>query len=200
MISLTSPVETRAHDWPAGAKLAALCLTTTALFMVNPLPLHVAALAMTLLIYALPGRAFLMAGAKALRVVAPFVVLVLLWHVYTGDLATGLRVTLRMTTVVALANLVTMTTPLEGFSDVIRWLSTPLRRLGLRTALLDLAIPLVIRFTPILAQKSALLQQSWRARSRRRPGWRLLLPLALLALDDADHVALALRARSAPMD
>jgi len=33
------------------------------------------------------------------------------------------------------------------------------------------------------------------ARSRRRPGWQLVLPLSLAALDDADHVAEALRAR-----
>ncbi len=32
MISLTSPVRTRAHDWPAGAKLAGLCLATLGLF------------------------------------------------------------------------------------------------------------------------------------------------------------------------
>ena len=35
MISLTSPVETRAHGWPAGAKLGALCLATLLLFGVG---------------------------------------------------------------------------------------------------------------------------------------------------------------------
>jgi biotin transport system permease protein len=34
-----------------------------------------------------------------------------------------------------------------------------------------------------------------RARSPRRPGWRLVVPAALAALDDADHAAEALRAR-----
>lgn len=200
MISLTSPVRTTAHGWPAGAKLAALCLATTSLFMLQPPALHLAAFAATLLVYALPGRAFFTAGMRALRILIPFVVLVFLWHLYTGDMVAGMRVILRMTTVVAMANLVTMTTSLESLSDVVRWLSTPLRRLGLRTEALDLAIPLVVRFTPVITRKSELLRQSWRARSRRRPGWRLLFPLALQALDDADHVALALRARSAPMD
>ena len=40
-----------------------------------------------------------------------------------------------------------------------------------------------------------ILRESWRARSPRRPGWRILLPATLAALDDADHVAEALRAR-----
>lgn len=198
MISLTSPVRTRAQDWPAGAKLAALCVVSTVLFAVQDLALHVAALAGVVLLYALPGRLFLCAGLRTLRALLPFVVLALLWHLYTGDLASGLRVVMRMVTLVALANLVTMTTRLEALMAVIRWLAAPLRHLGVRTAALEIAIALVIRFTPVLAQKSALLGQSWRARSRRRPGWRLLLPLALLALDDADHLAEALRARSAP--
>ncbi len=32
MISLTSPVRTRAHSWPAGGKLLALCVASIALF------------------------------------------------------------------------------------------------------------------------------------------------------------------------
>ena len=37
MISLTSPVETRAHGWPAGIKLAALCVSTVLLFLSDDL-------------------------------------------------------------------------------------------------------------------------------------------------------------------
>ena len=39
------------------------------------------------------------------------------------------------------------------------------------------------------------LSLAWRARSRRRAGWRVIVPFMVLALDDADHVAEALRAR-----
>jgi biotin transport system permease protein len=70
-----------------------------------------------------------------------------------------------------------------------------LRRLGLPTQILETAIPLVIRFSPVLIAKAGQLVEAWRARSRRRPGWQLVLPLSLAALDDADHVAEALRAR-----
>ena len=53
----------------------------------------------------------------------------------------------------------------------------------------------MIRFTPVLAQKGQLLAQSWRARSTKRVGWRMIIPFAVLAIDDAEHVAEALRAR-----
>ena len=195
MISLTSPVETRAHRWPAGVKLAGLCAASTGLFLVQGIAAHVVALAVVLALYAAPGRAFLLAGLRSLRVVLPFVAILLLWHALTGDLWQGVRITLRMVTLVALANLVTMVTPLEDLVALIRRLTAPLRRLGVPTAGLELGIPLVIRFTPVLVGRAETLAEAWRARSRSRPGWHLILPLTLQALDDADHVGEALRAR-----
>lgn len=195
MISLTSPVETRAHRWPAGLKLGLLCLASTGLLLTADPVLHGAVLLAALALYAAPGRVFLRTGLGRLRIVLPFVAIVLAWHAVTGELRAGIVIALRMTTLVALANLVTMTTPLGDMTDLIRWLLTPLRRIGLPTHLLELAIPLVIRFTPVLIGRADMLADAWRARSRRRPGWRLILPLMLQALDDADRVGDALRAR-----
>lgn len=199
MISLISPVRTRAHGWPAGAKLAALCVVSTALFLTGNPWVHAGALALVLVGYALPGREFLRAGLRGLRLLLPFVVIVLLWHLVTRDLATGVVICLRMATVVALANLVTMTTRLDQMIEVLRSLTAPLRRIGLPVHLLDTAIPLMIRFTPVLVTRAQALALAWRARAIRRPGWRLILPLTLQALDDADHVAEALRARGGPL-
>jgi len=195
MISLTSPVETRAHGWPAGAKLAALCIATMGLFSLTHPALQAAALALTLLLYALPGGRFFKVGLSRLRVLLPFVVLIMVWHILTNDVMAGATITLRMMTAVALANLVTMTTKLAQMVAVVTWLTTPLRRLGIQTRAIELGIALVIRFTPVLAQKGQLLAQSWRARSTKRVGWRMIIPFAVLAIDDAEHVAEALRAR-----
>ena len=200
MISLTSPVETRAHRWPAGLKLGALCLVSTGLFLIGGIGAHLLALVGVLALYAAPGRAFLRAGLRGLRVLLPFVAILLVWHAVTGDLRQGLLITLRMVTLVALANLVTMVTPLEDLVALIRRLTAPLRRLGVPTAGLELGIPLVIRFTPVLVGRAETLAEAWRARSRSRPGWHLILPLTLQALDDADHVGEALRARGGPLN
>lgn len=199
MISLTSPVETRAHRWPAGLKLGALCLASTGLFLTESPALLAGALLATLALYAAPGRLFLGAGLRGLRVVLPFVVILLIWHAATADLRAGVLITLRMVTLIALANLVTMTTALEDLVDLVHGLTAPLRRLGVPTYPLETAIPLVIRFTPVLVGRAETLAMAWRARSRRRPGWRLILPLTLGALDDADHVGESLRARGGPI-
>ncbi len=195
MISLTSPVETRAHGWPAGAKLAALCLATMALFAMDSVAGHAAAFAGMLALYVAPGAVFFHNGMARLQVLWPFLAIIALWHVVTATPATGAVIALRLVTAVGLATLVTMTTRLSDMIAVVSWLVGPLRRFGVNTRALELGIALVIRFTPMLAGKGRQLARAWRARSPRRPGWRIVTPFALCAIDDAEHVAEALKAR-----
>ena len=60
---------------------------------------------------------------------------------------------------------------------------------------LAMAIALTIRFIPVMLDRTVQISESWRARSRRGPGWRILTPVTMAALDDADRMAEALRAR-----
>ncbi len=195
MISLTSPVETPAHRWPAGVKLGLLCLATIVLFAVQALSWQMGFLGGTLVLYAVPGQVFFRAGLRRLSVLWPFVAVIIIWHFIMSDLAGGLVIVMRMLTAVALANLVTMTTRLSDMMGVVRWLTAPLRIFGIKTDRIGLAIALVVRFTPVLATKGQMLAMAWRARAVRRVGWRIITPFAVLAIDDAEHVAEALRAR-----
>jgi biotin transport system permease protein len=195
MISLTSPVRTRAHGWPAGAKLLALCVASVVLFAMPYLVFQLAVAMAVLLLYALPGAVFLRYGLRRIWPLWPFVMLLLVWHIFTGVPQEGAVIALRMVTAVALANLVTMTTTLEAMMAVVNRLLRPFARLGVNLRAIELAAAMVIRFTPVLADKGAALALAWRARSRRRAGWRVIVPFLVLALDDADHVAEALRAR-----
>ncbi|WP_375753845.1 energy-coupling factor transporter transmembrane component T family protein [Vibrio sp. HN007] len=195
MISLTSPIETRAHHWKAGYKLAGLCFTTLGLFFIENLLFHSLFLIAVLSLYALPGKTFLKNGLLHLKVLWPFILIVAIWHLWTSEIALGATIIIRLISAVALANLVTMTTRLSDMIDVVRFLATPFQRLGLNTKALELSIALVIRMTPVLISKGQNLSWAWRARSNRRSGWRVILPFTVLALDDADHVAEALRAR-----
>jgi biotin transport system permease protein len=195
MISLTSPVRTQAHGWPAGAKLGALCAGSVVLFAITDVRIMLTVVAAVLLLYALPGHIFLRHGVRRLWPLWPFVVVVLLWHLAVGAAQEGAVIVLRMIAAVALANLVTTTTTLEAMMGVVRALLRPFVRFGVNLRAMELAAAMVIRFTPVLAHKGAALSLAWRARSRRRAGWRVVVPLLVLALDDADHVAEALRAR-----
>lgn len=195
MISLTSPVETWAHRVPAGAKLLALSALTAGLFAIDRPAAMAAALLAALGLYLTGGPLFLRQGLRHLRPLWPFLLLIALWHGFTGQAQAGAIIALRLLAALALANFVTMTTRLTDMIGVLTWLLAPLRRIGLPTRTIELAIAMVLRFTPMLVENGTRLAMSWRARSARRPNWRLVMPMAALALDDADHVADALRAR-----
>ena len=195
MLTLTSPVETPLHRLPAGLKLAALCAVTVLLFRTgDPATLAAIAAAVATTHLAL-GRPIAAQGLRQLRPLWPFLLLLALWHGWTGEVAQGAAIALRLITAVACANLVTMTTRLTDLLATLDRLAAPFARLGLPTRRLTLAIALTIRFIPVLSDRIDALRAAWSARSPRRPGWRILIPAALAALDEADHVAEALRAR-----
>ena len=195
MISLTSPIETRAHHLSAGFKLGVLCLTTCGLFFIHNLWFHSLFLLGVMTLYVWLGKNFFMAGWRHLKVLWLFVVVVAIWHVWMHTWVLGATILIRLVATVALANWVTMTTRLSDMIDVVCFLVQPLARLGWNTRALELSIALVIRMTPVLVLKGQGLAFAWRARSTKRLGWRVILPFTVLALDDADYVAEALRAR-----
>lgn len=191
MLSLTSPIQTPLHRLPAGAKLAALALATIALFQ---LPLAPTALALA----ALAATAFALrlgpAWTRLLALLWPLALVLLTWHTLTGTPWDGALATTRMLAAVGAANLVTMTTPLSEMQATFLRLARPLSPL-IPPQRLALAFALVLRFIPVMLQRWDALALAFRARSARRPGWRLIAPAALAALDDAERVAEALRAR-----
>ena len=194
MLTLTHPRKTIAHRWSAGIKLLALAVFSLIVFRLNLAGLGLAALVLVAAYLAL-GRDLARAGLRVLRPLWPFVLVLGLWHGISGSWAEGASLITRMVLAVAAANLVTLTTPLSEMIAVIERLLKPLRILGLNPRAVALAMALVIRFVPVLLDKQRGLALAWQARARRRPGWRIALPLTLAALDEADHVAEALRAR-----
>jgi biotin transport system permease protein len=196
MLTLTSPHKTRLHGLPAGAKLLALAGLTIALFQMGAVaPLGIVALGLCALHLAVGGPGFAAHAARMLWPVWPFVAVVGLWHLWLGDGSGGAVIVLRMVSAIAAANLVTMTTRLADMIAVIEVLARPIGRV-LPPRRLALGIALVIRFVPVLAERTGHLANAYRARSAaKRPGWRIFAPAALAALDDAEHVAEALRAR-----
>jgi biotin transport system permease protein len=196
MLSLTSPRHTPAHDWRAGPKIAALALVTFALFL--PAPgfgaLSLAAAVWGLSALTLWRWGLLGAWLRLFPALWPVALLLVVWHAIDQSPLQGGVILARMAAAVGAANLVTMTTRLSDLQGLVLWATRPFGRL-IPAKALSLAIALMIRFVPVMADRADTLAQSWRARSARRPHVRLLAPLALSALDDAEQVALALRAR-----
>lgn len=195
MLTLTSPIETRWHALPAGVKLLGLALATM-LIVALKIPMMVGgAVAVVMLFYLTEGLAFAGYGLRMLRPLWPFIAVLAIWHGVTGAWGVGLIIAGKMLAAVGLANLVTMTTRLDDMIAVVERAARPLSRIGLSPRTLAVSIALVVRFTPVLFEKIGHLSDAWKARRAGRPNWRLVLPSLLVALDDAEHVAEALRAR-----
>ncbi len=195
MLTLSFPVETPFHRIPAGVKLTALCAFTIWLFAAHGIVPVIASLAAVVACYAMGGALFAASGARMLWPLWPFVLIVAVWHGVTGAALEGGIIITRMIAAVAAANLVTMTTRLDDMIAIVQRLVQPLARLGLPPRRIALAVALVIRFIPVLSQNATTIAEAWRARAVRRPRWRILPAITLSAIDDADRVAEALRAR-----
>ena len=195
MLTLTSPVETAFHRVPAGRKLLALAAATLVIIPLTDLRWIAAASLMVVLLYLSQGREFARSGLRMLWPLWPVLLVLGVWHLATGEVRGGIGIALRMLAAIALANLVTMTTRLDDLIAVVERVARPLARIGLQPRTLAVAIALVIRFTPVLLLNAGQLMEAWRARSARRVGWPVVVPLALTALDDAERLAEALRAR-----
>ena len=186
MLTLTSPVRIWAHSLSAWVKLGAICVFTLALMQLEGGWLA-GAVALVL--------AFFAQWLKMLRPLWPFVALVALWQVWLGAPWAAFPIIARLGAAVGLANAVTMTTELAEILALLTRLARPLARLGVKPQVLALCVALVIRFVPVMLLRYAQIALAFRARSPRRPGWRILMPVLLATLDDADRVAEALRAR-----
>lgn len=195
MLSLALPQRSWAHRLPAALKFAALAVAMVALMRVGTLAGQGLGLVAVAGLTASLGRQALRLSLRAMRPLLWIVAVILVWEVWQGRALAGVVFGLRVFVMVGLANFVTLTTPLPEIVALIERMARPLARFGLSPRIPALAVGLALRFIPELRARHAVLQDAWRARSRRRAGVRLVAPLAFSLLDDADHLAEALRAR-----
>ena len=195
MLTLIAPQKTIFHKISAGRKLLALCVVSTALFQIESLTVLACLTFAVIALYLSQGLSFAKFGARTLWPLWPFVLIIVLYHGITHDIAAGGEIILRMLIAVALANLVTMTTALNDMIDVLMGLLRPLNWIGISTKPVALTIALFIRFIPTLIERGITINAALRARSKGKSGWRIIVPLTLSVLNEAEHVANALRAR-----
>jgi len=195
MLTLTWPIETPAHRLSVWSKLLTVSAVSAFALSTNN-PAYLAA-ALVLLAFAnlCLGVAFSCYAAKLLLNLWPFAVVIIAWHLVTRSGFDGLIIIARMTVAVGAANLMTMTTRLDELLSFIR---RGLEAVGLRgknSRAAAMSVTLLIRFTPVLLERISELRHAWMARSARRPSVAILPSLLVSAMDDADQIAEAIRAR-----
>ena len=177
-----------------GAKLLFVTVTGVALTVWRTPAMLGLTIALTVVLYFV-ARVPASAWWKTMRTVALFVVMLVLFQWWNGDLELGIRTAVQMLAMVSLAALITATTPFdEVISSVHRW-AGPLRRFGADPDTIALTVGMTVRFIPMLSVAAAETSDSLRARGVRPWPWRIMFPLVRRSLLLADDVGAALVAR-----
>ncbi|HQQ71854.1 MAG TPA: CbiQ family ECF transporter T component [Alicycliphilus sp.] len=194
MGSLYSDHLTWLHRWPAGAKLGAMALLGTLLFLLNsPWALAAAALACALLWCSLGA-----ATRVARRLMVSVLIAALLvagFHLWMGRPDVAAVSALRLACASTLGVALTVSTRPTDLLQVLDVLLAPLARLGLQPERVSLQLALMLRFTEHFFVQWQRLDEAHRLRTGRPGGLRLIAPLTVQMLQGAQRVADALYAR-----
>jgi biotin transport system permease protein len=194
VISLYISRRTWLHTIPAGAKLAGLAIASIMVLPVGNWAVLAAACAAVFFMYLSLGKP----GATrlwSLRIVLPLVLGIGLFQGLVMSWEAALLSVFRILFMVMLADLVTASTPMQDMMRVVLPLFAPLKFIGLKPRTVALAVALVIRFIPVLAAQWAAQSDAWRARSGKRPGFKLIIPFISRALARTDQIAESIAAR-----
>lgn len=103
--------------------------------------------------------------------------------------------TSRVSLVVLLAALVTLTSPMSALLDVIERLLSPFARFGVSPTKISLLLSLTITTIPVIASLFGQIREAMIARGGPRMSFRMVLPLLVVSLQHGDQLSDALRAR-----
>ncbi|GGO02129.1 cobalt ABC transporter permease [Microbispora rosea subsp. aerata] len=188
------PGDSPLHRLPAGAKLAGLAASCTALLLLGSPAALAGAAAAVVLLYAV-SRVGVAAGWAQVRPIRWFAVVLFGVQLVFADLPTAASSTLRVVLAVALAGLVTLTTRTAALMACLERCLAPVRFAGLDPFRVSLLLSLTLRSVPVMADLAARVRDAQRARGVERSARAFAVPLVVGALRHADALGEALAAR-----
>lgn len=182
------------HRLPAGAKMLALMLLSTALVLLRgPWPGLVGVAVATVLL----GVAGVSVGRtwRALRGLLLAVVLISAWNLLQGNYARAAEQAGDLVAMVLLATVLTSSTRVDDLVAVIVRCLEPFRRFGASPEKVALAFSLVLRTVPILLTLARETREAARARGLERSPRAWLTPFVIRSVAHARDTGDALHAR-----
>ncbi len=194
MLDLYSPGTSLLHRLPPAAKMLAMLIGATLLFLNESLPITVAATFGILALYPIAQLTLKQAFAQIRPLLIIFVLFFAVQWYFSGiELAT--YVVLRLAALILLASLVTLTTKSSDMIDTMTRGLRYLKPFGVNAAKVSLAISLALRFIPVLAQITREVREAQKTRGLERSVIAVAMPLAIRAIKMADEISDAIDSR-----
>lgn len=194
MGSLYSDQPTWLHGVPAGFKLLVLALLGIGLFAAQQWQVLLAATVVCVLVFASLGAAALRAKPLLLGVLVASA-LVAVFHVWMAQPLLAAVTVMRLLSATLMGIALTLTTRYSDLLHVFEWVLSPLQKLGVRTDRLALQLALMLRFTEQFFVVWRRLDDSYRLRTGKAGGFKILAPLTIHMLVTARRVADTLHLR-----
>lgn len=181
---------------PTQAKLIALFGLSVTLFVLNSataLALCVGVIGTVTIVWCRPALVQWLKAWPLLLTIA----VVGIWTVFARGPEAALITVLRLGTLSLFATIITITTTIGQFIDIITRLVTPLEKLGIANARdIGLAIGLVIRFVPEVQARYRSVVDAHRARGLKLRPATIIVPTIIGTMLSADEIANAIDART----
>lgn len=194
MGSLYSDQPTWLHSVPAGLKLLVLALLGIGLFAAQQWQGLLAATVVCVLVFASLGAATLRAKPLVVGVLVASA-LVAGFHVWMAQPLLAAVTVMRLLSATLMGIALTLTTRYSDLLYVFEWLLSPLQKLGVRTDRLALQLALMLRFTEQFFVVWRRLDETYRLRTGKAGGFKILAPLTIHMLVTARRVADTLHLR-----
>jgi len=183
------------HRAAAGAKILAMVALGTGVFLIPDWPVVGFILATVILLYPASGFGPRIMWAQ-IKPILWLLVIFFAVQLWLNDWQSGLLVITRIAAIVMFAALVTLTTRTSDLLASLERAMQPLRPIGVNPEKVSLAISMVLRFIPVIAQVAHEIRDAQRARGLDRSIVAMVVPLIIRTLKMADDVADAIDARS----
>lgn len=195
MLSFALEKQSWLHRIPATIKLLILVIVSAVLFPIDDLVPLFGAFSLALALTASLGRVAL---KRTFSLIVPLLIMIAMlnaFHIIFDDIERGISISLKLLALILLANVVTLTTALSEMMGLVQKLLAPFTRFGLNAKAVSIAMGLVVRCTPVLLERASIMKDAFRARSMKSANWKIIPPIAMSAIDDAECISDAVRAR-----
>lgn len=194
--SLYIPGQSWLHRLKAGQKLIALAILGAVLLMVHSLTVLTAVL-MTVLWLTYRSGLSPVKLWRNLRTMAWFMLMLGIYSAWVQSPGAAAEMLLRLSSMIVLALLVSMTTPITQMMAVMEWLLRPFARMGWVDAnKVSLAFGLTLRLIPELSLQWDEIREALLARGIKPGVLTMLFPMLVRTLRRAQEISEAIDARA----